>query len=285
MAPIFQRSILLALLYVIGSTQALGDPEKQVRIELILGESYMIALGNEASSTAKQLVEASLVSALSDKIRYFSFVPSTQPALHTLTFRIDHPTPGLVRSGDVASVLDYYVFLEFHKNNASTQGSMHWLFRDSASNLNGVDTPETIAEKLSNDIHSRYHSNIVRDMLSQVSFTEKAHFKPGTTAKNSGWIIDHSRQSLCMAPHNKVIVESIVPQEGFEEKFTAEVKRRTSGDEVSTFTKATEDVDELMSAPENARVIAVYVISYEAECEPSLVETPPELVSFTEGGE
>ncbi len=263
-------------------TQAQADPEKQVRVELALGESYTIALGNEASATAKVLVEASLVKALGDRIKYFSFVPSSQSAQHTLTFRIDHPTPGLIRSGDVASVLDYYVFLEFHKNNTSAMDSLHWLFRDSASNLNGVDTPETIAEKLSEDIRERYHNNIIKDMLSQVSFTEKAHFKPEGV---KGWIIDHSRQSLCMAPDSEVIVESIVPQEGFEEKFAAEVKRRQSGDEVSTFTKATEDVDELMSAPQNARVIAVYVVNYEVECEPSLVETPPEMVSFTEGGE
>ena len=39
-----------------------------------------------------------------------------------------------------------------------------------------------------------------------------------------------------------------------------------------------------MAAPENARVVAVYVINYEAECETALVESSPEMVSFEEGG-
>ena len=266
------------LLYVLGLTQAQANPERQIRVELELGDSYAVALGEEFSAKAKQLTEAALVEALEEKVKYFSFVPSSEPALHTLTFRIDHPTPDLRRSG--ISLFDYYVFLDFKKNNSNIQHTLRWLFRDAASNLNGVDTPETIAENLSNDIRSQHDHSIIKDMLSKVSFTEKAHFK---FQGAKGWIIEHSRQSLCMAPDSKVVIESIVPPEGFEEKYGAEVKRRQSGDDISTFTKATDDVAELMASPENARVVAVYVITYEAECENTLMESSPEMVSFGKG--
>jgi hypothetical protein len=267
------------LLCVLGLTQAQADPEKRIRVELELGKTYAVALGQDASAKAKQLAEAALVDALGEKVKYFSFVPSSQSGTHTLTFRIDHPTPDLSHTG--ISLFDYYVFLDFKKNNSNVQHTLHWLFRDAASSLNGVDTPETIAENLSKDIRSRHDNSIIKEMLSKVSFTEKARFK---FEGAKGWIIDHSRHSLCMAPDSEIVVESIVPPEGFEEKYGAEVKRRQSGDDVSTFTKATDDVDELMAAPENARVVAVYVINYEAECENTLVESSPEMVSFGEGG-
>lgn len=267
------------LLCVLGLTEAQGNPERQIRVELELGDSYAVALGDESSAMAKQLAETALIEALAEKVKYFSFVPSSEPGSHTLTFRIDHPTPDLSRTG--ISLFDYYVFLEFKKNNSSVQHAMRWLFRDAASNLNGVDTPETIARNLSNDIRSQHDHSIIKDMLSKVSFTEKAHFK---FEGAKGWIIEHSRQSLCMAPDSVVIVESTVPPEGFEEKYAAEVKRRQAGDDVSTFTRATDDVEELMAAPESARVVAVYVINYEAECETALVESSPEMVSFEEGG-
>ncbi len=264
---------------MLGLTQVQANPERQIRIELELGDSYAVALGAESSAKAKQLAEAALVEALEEKVKYFSFVPSAEPASHTLTFRIDHPTPDLSRSG--ISLFDYYVFLEFKKNNSNVRHTLRWLFRDAASNLNGVDTPETIAKNLSDDIRRQHDHSIIKDMLSKVSFTEKAHFKHEGA---KGWIIEHSRQSLCMAPDSVVVVESTVPPEGFEERYGAEVKRRQSGDDVSTFTRATDDVGELMESPENAQVVAVYVINYEAECETALVESSPEMVSFDEGG-
>jgi hypothetical protein len=279
MTRILLRLIIPVLLCVLGLTQAQADPEKRIRVELELGDAYAVALGAEASARAKQLAEAALVETLGAKVKYFSFVPSSESGTHTLTFRIDHPTPDLNSSG--ISLFDYYVFLEFKKDNSDIQHTLHWLFRDAASNLNGVDTPETIAENLRNDIRSQHAHSIIRDMLSKVSFTEKAHFK---SQGAKGWIIDHSRQSMCMAPDSEVIVASIVPSEGFEEKYGAEVKRRQSGDDISTFTKATDDVDELMDAPENAKVVAVYVINYQAECENPLMESSPEMVSFDEGG-
>lgn len=274
------RSIVPVLLCVLGCTKAQADPERQIRVELELGRSYGAALGREASAGAKQIAEAALVKVLGDNVKYFSFVPSSEHASHTLTFLIDHPTPDQRSTG--VSLFDYYVFLEFKKNNSNVSShKIRWLFRDAASNLNGVDSPETIAEDLSRAIKNQYNHTIIREMLSNVSFTEKARFK---FQGAKGWIIEHSRHSLCMAPDSEVIVESIVPQEGFEESYSAEVKRRQSGDDVSTFTKATENVDALMTDPENARVVAVYVRSYEAECETILVESSPEMVTFGEGG-
>lgn len=284
MTRMLLRTIIPVLLCVLGLTQAQADPERKIRVELELGASYGDALGSEASAFAKQLGEAAIVDALGEKIKYFVFVPSSQSASHTLTFRIDNPTPALARLDMNVSLNDYYVFLTFRKNNTAKEITDHWLFRDAASSLNGVDTPETIAEKISTDIREQFHKNIINEMLSTVSFTEKAHFIFQDT---KGWIIDHSRRSMCMPPDSEVIVESIVPlQSNVEhiEDYTAEVKRRTSGDEVSTFTKAKDDVAELMADPQNVSVVAVYVKSYEAECENILVESSPEMVSFTEGG-
>jgi hypothetical protein len=273
------------LICALSLTLAKADPERQIRVELELGQSYALALGQVATANAKQLVEAELAKVLSEKIRYFSFVPSTQPALHTLRFRIDRPDAGHARAGGVVSLYDYYVFLDLKKNDSTVQKTEPWLFRDAASNLNGVDTPETIAEKLSSDIRNEQLNVIISEMLSKVSFTEKAHFikYQGTSW---GWIIDYSRQALCMQPNSDVHIESIVPSEGFEERFTTKVKKQLAGDEISTFTKATGDVDALIAEPQNARVVAVYVINYEAEadCEATLVESSPSMVSFGTGG-
>lgn len=269
------------LLCVLGSTQAQAEPEKRIRVELELGDLYAIALGNEESAKAKQLAEAALVETLGLKVKYFTFVPSSEQGNHTLSFQIDNPTQGQVGSESGISLFDYYVFLKFKENNNDVEQSIFWLFRDAASSLNGADTPETIAEKLSNDIRNQYHDRIIKDMLSRVSFTEKAHFKSDRT---KGWIIEHSRHALCMAQDSEVKIRSIVPHEGFEESYEAEVKRRQSGDEASTFAKAIKDVDELLADPQNARVVAVYVIDYEAQCEAPLLESTPEMVSFSEGG-
>ncbi len=271
-----------ALLCVLYLTQVRAEPEKRIRVELQLGELYAIALGNDDSAKAKQLAEAALVETLGEKVKYFTFVPSSEQGNHTLTFRIDNPSQGQGDFESGISLYDYYVFLEFKENNSDIKHSIFWLFRDAASSLNGADTPETIAEKLSNDIRTQqYHEKIIRNMLSRVSFTEKAHF---TFDEAKGWIIEHSRHSLCMAQDSEVMVRSIVPQGGFEESYEAEVKRRQSGDEASTFAKAVKDVEELMTNPQNVQVVAVYVINYEAQCEAPLLESSPEMVSFSEGG-
>ncbi len=271
---------ILAVTFAIGSMGALADAERQIRVELDLGNSYRIALGENAAKEAKILAEAALTKALGEKIKYFTFVSSAATGSHTLSFRIDHPTPDETRSSAV-SLFDYYLFLDFKKNNGGITKSLQWLFRDAASSLNGVDTPETIAAKLRSDVSERQHEKIITDLLSHASFTEKARFKPDGT---KGWIIEHSRQSLCMAPDSELQIESIVPPEGFEDSFLAEVKRRQSGDEASTFTRAKDNVEPLMTDPENARVLAIYVINYEAECERTVTESTPTMVTFSEGG-
>lgn len=257
-----------------------ADAQRPVRVELDLGKSYRIALGESAANEAKELAEAALTSALNEKIRYFTFVASAETGSHTLSFRIDHPTPDETRSGAV-SLFDYYLFLDFKKNNGGVTKSLQWLFRDAASSLNGVDTPQTIAAKLRSDVSERQYENIITELLSQASFTEKARFKPEGT---KGWIIEHSRESLCMAPNSELQIESIVPPEGFEDSFLAEVKRRQSGDDTSTFTRAKDNVEPLLTEPDNAKVLAIYVINYEAECERTVTESTPAMVTFSAGG-
>ena len=260
-------------------TKVQAEAEKKIKIELILGNTYQAALGQQNTQRAKQLVEEVLAHTLNEKIKYFTFVPSNEMGSHTLVFRLDHPSSVNNGLGQSANLYDYYIFMDFNKDNSNVVKSLHWLYRDAASSLSGVDTPETIAEKISNDVRERQYENII-DMLSEVSFTSRAHFKPDGYP---GWIIDYSRNSLCMAPDSKLAIETIVPSAGFEDKFNAEVKRRITGDDSSTYSKATEDVQPLMSDPDSARVIAIYVMKYEAECESTLTESSPSMVTFSGG--
>ena len=274
-------AMIPVLLSALGLTAALAEPEKRIRIELELGDLYAIALGSEDSEKAKILVENALVETFGKKVKYFSFVPSSEQGNHTLTFRIDNPHHAQTGSASGISLHDYYVFLEFKENNNEVKQSIFWLFRDAAASLNGADTPETIAEKLSNDIRTQYHNKIIKNMLSRVSFTDRAHF---TVEQTEGWIIEHSRHSLCMAHDSEVKIRSVVPSGGYQESYQAEIKRRQSGDEATTFAKAVMDVGELLTDPQSVEVVAVYVINYEAQCEAPLMESSPDMVSFSEGG-
>ncbi|MCP3890542.1 MAG: hypothetical protein GY702_16970 [Desulfobulbaceae bacterium] len=56
-------------------TQTQANPERQIRVELELGDSYAVALGEESSAKAKQLAEAALVEALEEKVNFFFFCP------------------------------------------------------------------------------------------------------------------------------------------------------------------------------------------------------------------
>ena len=56
------------LLCVLGLTEAQGNPERQIRVELELGDSYAVALGDESSAMAKQLAETALIEALAEKV-------------------------------------------------------------------------------------------------------------------------------------------------------------------------------------------------------------------------
>lgn len=270
--------VLLCVLYL---TEVMAEPEQRIRVELELGEMYAIVLGSEDSEKAKKLAEEALVETLGMKIKYFTFVPSSKQGNHTLNFRIDFPHPGETGSESGISLHDYYVFLEFRENNTEASQRFFWVFRDAAASLNGADTPETIAEKLSSDIRTQYHDKIISNMLSRVSFTDRAHF---TVDEAEGWIIEHSRHTLCMAHDSEVKIRSVVPSGGYQESYQAEVKRRQSGDEATTFAKAVMDVDELLTDPQGVEVVAVYVINYEAQCEAPLLESSPDMVSFTEGG-
>ena len=121
------RQVLPVLICALSLTQALADPERRIRLELELGDSYALALGRAATAEAKQLAEERLATELGEKVRYFSFVPSTQQAPHTLRFRIDHPARSHARAGEVVSLYDYYVFLELKKNHTSVRKAKPWL--------------------------------------------------------------------------------------------------------------------------------------------------------------
>jgi len=248
---------------------------------LVLGESHARAFGSSGVIKTKQLVEETLAETLNIKIKYFDFVPSTETGSHTLTFRIDHPPDQFSSNGTNVNSFDYYLFLDFKKNNASVDEKLHWLFRDSAASLSDADTPETIAAKLSQDVTERQYNDIVEKMLSKVSFTDDAQFKPDFP---EGWIINRPRKDLCMSQDSQLKIESVVPQGNFKDSFPAEVKGRLSNeDNVSTFARPSSDVQLLKVEPDQARVIAIYVMEYEPECDNPIVENVPTPSLFSAG--
>lgn len=280
------------------STQAQVDTRTKVRVELQLSRDYSLALGQAEMKRAVELTENALVDSLNDHIKYFRFVLSEDTGSHTLVFRIDKPKSTAVGDQRFDDLSDYYLFLDFNKNNTELSGQIHWLFRDSASSLNGAESAETIAEKILCDISRPQYSacdetkylaqakfkDIAKDLLSLASFTNEAEFKP---EGNSGWLIQRPREHLCMGQNSKLRIQSLVPPELFENDFDVVVKRRLNGDDESTFTLPDQnvDVEPLLSDPDKAKVLAIFVTSYVSECKSPIRETLPSAVNFGSGGQ
>ncbi len=266
------------MMYVIGLSKAQAEIKKNIQVSVTVGDSYANALGAEITAEAKSLSESELVSSLKDFVRYFHFVSSGTPATYHLQFHIANPVNNSVTT--MQNIHDYYLFVSLKRENTPLSPELNWLFRDAASNLNGADSAQSIAQLLINLVEKQHHK-IVGELLSQVSFTDNATFKNQGRVK--GWIIQHSAIALCLYKRSKLRITSIVPEEGFEDEFSAEVKKHPN-DHLTTFTKAQDDVSSLLDAPEKAKVVAVHVISYERQCEqPTISEVSPTSVSFAEG--
>lgn len=271
----------MLILSVVGLQKAQANNKTTIQISVTLSDSYANVLGSEMTNEAKRLAEIELVQTLQDLIRYFNFVPSTTPAQHQLLFRIAPPTASGAQP--MHNIQDYYIYLSLNKKNIPLAKELKWLFRDAASSLSGADTPMSITQSLSQDVREK-HNNIIGELLSHVSFTASATFK--NTGSVKGWFIQHSAKALCLYKRSKLRITSMVPDEGFEDEFSAEVKKHRD-DHITTFTKAESDVSSLLTAPEQAKVLAVHVVSYERLCEQSdaLSEVSPASVNFTQGGE
>lgn len=274
--------LTLAALFANGFSTALADTRKKISVEVSFGSSYATALGTAATSDARALSEQSLVESLGDAVKYFQFVPSSEQAEHSLLFEIGEPAAD--NNAILSSVLEYYVFLTLNSGGKKHGKKLHWLFRDAASNLNGVDTPESIAASLHKAVATDQADNIIDKLLNEISFTDNASFK-GTGIK--GWIINHPRHVLCMHPDSRLKIHSVIPNETIEDAFEAQVRRQSSGDDTTTFTKAIGDVSSLGADPDAAEVVGVHVLSYELECAEAevLQENSPTDTSFEQGGE
>ncbi|MCP4768941.1 MAG: hypothetical protein GY875_22105 [Gammaproteobacteria bacterium] len=151
----YQTLLALAMLCAATCTPAQAEDRKKIGVEVAFGATYANVLGNAAALEAKNLAESGLVIALSDVIKYFDFVPGGETANHKLSFKIAHPpaeTPGLFEN-----IHDYYVFLSLQSNSQKKGETLHWLFRDAASNLNGVDSAQSIAVSLNKHVKETRH--------------------------------------------------------------------------------------------------------------------------------
>ncbi|MFC3122324.1 hypothetical protein [Agaribacter flavus] len=266
------------MMFVLLFTKAKADTKTQIAVNVEIGASYTSVLGEVASMEAKTLAESELVIVLKDLIRYFDFVTSKENTSYTLEFKID--TPSSSNQGGIHSLHDYYVFLRLkHAQNQRGQ-TIHWLFRDAAASLHNADSPQTITASLSTHVEQVQHKRIVQELLKHVSFTDQARFNG-----SKGWIISHSAKALCMNKKSLVEIHSIVPGQGFEDEFYAEVKRHRD-DHITTFILAKDDVSSLSTQPDQAKVLGVHVLKYERQCEHqnTLSETSPSNVSFELGG-
>ena len=68
MTRILLRSIIPVLLCVLGLTQAQADPERQIRVELELGDSYTVALGDEPRPKPSNWLKAGEVEVLKKNV-------------------------------------------------------------------------------------------------------------------------------------------------------------------------------------------------------------------------
>lgn len=269
---------------VTGLMPVQAEPNIKIRVEFILGQSFKDALGSQVAQETKDYVEGVLVNTLNEKIRYFHFLPSSSTEPHTLTFRFDRPAAGGDQGISRAMSYDDYIFLELKKDDSIIGPKHRWLFRDASASISNIDTKETIAARLSRDIEEREFNFIVENQLNEVSFTDDAEFVPNIP----GWIINHSRRSMCMSQDSELKIESVVPVAEYVNNYVARVRRRVSNaDNVSTFAlpSGDDDVRPLKVDPENARVIAIYVEKYNPECESTFNESTPASTSFDQGGE
>lgn len=266
------------MLFVISLSKAQSEVNTKIQVSVTFGESYANVLGLELSAKAKALAESELVALMQDQIRYFHFVPSNMLAPNRLRFHIDNPP--VSNSMTMSNIHDYYLFVSLQRGNTVLAPKLDWLFRGADSNLNGADSEQSIAQLLINLVEVQHHK-IVGQLLSQISFTNNAVFKKQGRVK--GWVIKHSAKALCLYKRSKVRVTSIVPGGGFEDEFDAEVKKHPN-DHLTTFTKTQDDVSSLEEAPEQAKVVAVHVISYERQCEQGpITEVSPTTVTFAQG--
>ena len=270
----------MLILSVIGLPKVRAEVKTNIQVLVTFGDSYTNVLGTKMAAEAKSLAEFELVNSLQDQIRYFQFVPSEVPATYRLQFHIDNPPT--TSSMAMNNIHDYYLFVSLMRDSSQLTPKLDWLFRDAGSNLNGADSALSIAQLLSNQVKQR-HNNIVAELLSQVSFTNKATFNNQGRVK--GWLIKHSAKALCLYKRSKLRITSIVPEGGYEDEFDAEVKKHPD-DHFTTFTTAKDqaNVSSLLDDPDKAKVLAVHVISYERQCEqPAITETSPTAVSFAQG--
>ena len=174
--------------------------------------------------------------------------------------------------------------MQFGKNNGAGGDRQHWLFRDAAASLNGADSPQTIAATLTANVNDSRYRSLIIDMLSDVSFTNRAHLEH---QRFKGWIIDHPRESLCLGPDSQVKIESTVPDQPFDKSFVANVMHSPQFDDVSTLTtpENQSQIEVLLTNPAAATVVAIYVTRPELECRRTFSETAPSAMHLDNGGQ
>lgn len=265
-------------MFAVCSIPTFAAPERTVAVVVEYGDFFGSMIGQSKANEAKALAEKALVEQLSQMVRYFRFVPSTQDAELTLQFKIDNSQV----ENQLQNVTDFYAFLTLREGNQSRGETLNSLFRDASDAANGAETAASISQTLVKVAQS-LSDKIVEQQFSQVSFTNRAAF---TSGRRHGWLIEHARNALCMHPDTKLIVESEIPDEGFQENFVVQVKRRsTERDSISMLSHADpqDQVDGLTDSLDGAKVVAVRVSRYTPQCE-EIVEVSPSTVDFgTEG--
>ncbi len=267
---------------MLASAVHAADARRPIAIELVFGADYTSLVGEQMVADAKLRGEQEVAAKLDEAVRYFDFVTSGEPAPHKLSLRIEHPDAVAGAGGSAADLRDYYLF-------ASVDGrfdpTSFWVFRDAASNVAGAESADQIVTDLGKQVLDRQNVVlIVEKLLAQVSFTEQGKFQ---ASARPGWVIQGSRTELCIRQNSEIRVETTIPGADIEDDFVTEVKRNPQHDHESTssIAKSGEDLGPLLSAPDQARIVGVYVSRYDQECptQTPVVETAPASASFPGG--